>query len=336
MTTLPTAPNAVLSTDGQAYFGKFAGEVEHIDWVGLAAPYARSGFWRHFHHKRWQYVALATEKLFCGIAIVDLGWTNTAFAYAFDREQRKEVGTFSQDGIPGLCAHVDDRVGPGAASHFHFFKNKIDFQRMSDTNSQGYRLSLRCGAFEIDAQFDAATAAPSLLAVGPIEKGAVHSTQKSAGMPLQGEVRASGRRYDLAGGVASCDYSNGFLARKTQWRWASAHSLDLGFNLQAGYFGNAENVLWLDGQLISLNRAQFDFNHADPMAPWHIHTDDGLLDLQFQPEGLRRENKNLVIASSYYVQPIGTFNGWVKSTADAAPRAVKDLVGVTEDHQSRW
>jgi hypothetical protein len=334
MHTLPTAPNAVLSPEGQVRFGKFAGEVENVDWTGLAAPYARSGFWRHFHHKRWQYVALATDRLFCGIAIVDLGWTNTAFAYAFDREQRKEVGTFSQDGIPGLSARVDDRVGSGAASHFHFFKNKIDFQRSLD--NQSYRLSLRCGAFEIDAQFDSSTAPPPLLAVGPIDKGAVHATQKSTGMRLQGQVRACGQRYDLAGGIASCDYSNGFLARSTQWRWASAHSLDMGFNLQAGYFGNAENVLWLDGQLISLDRAHFDFNQADPMAPWHIHTDDGLLDLQFQPEGLRRENKNLLIASSYYVQPIGTFNGWVKSAPDAAPRKVNNLVGVTEDHQSRW
>ena len=80
---LPIAPTDVLGADGQPCLGRFAGAVDCVDWSGLAAPYARSRVWRYFHHKRWQYVALSTEELFCGIAIVDLGWTNTAFAYAF-------------------------------------------------------------------------------------------------------------------------------------------------------------------------------------------------------------------------------------------------------------
>ena len=331
---LPVAPASILDGQGQPNFGKFAGSVAQIDWSGLAPPYRRSRFWQHFHHKHWQYVALATDELFCGIAIVDVGWTNTAFAYAFDRRQGKLVASFSQDGIPGISAKLNAHPALGAASDFRLLANHIRYRQVSD--SQCYQLEVQCGDFRIDARFDGQVAAPCLLAVGPIEGGSVHATVKSSGMPLSGSVTLAGRELDLQGGIASFDHSNGFLARETAWRWASAHSLDVGFNLQSGYFGAHENALWLDGRLISLGAAHFDFDPAQVLAPWHIYTDDGLLDLQFQPEGCRSENKNLLVAVSRYVQPIGTFSGWVKASAEAAPRRVERLVGVTEDHFSRW
>ncbi len=331
---LSSAPVNVVDPDGLPSLGKYAGAPQQIDWSTLAAPFRRSRLWQHFHHKRWQYVALATDELFCGIAIVDVGWTNTAFAYAFERQQGKLLANYSQDGVPGLSAKLNHHPASGAVSSFRFMKNRIDYQQLPAT--QCYQLTLQCGAFAIAASFDAQDAAPCLLALGEIAGGAVHATIKSGGMPLSGLVSVAGREFDLTGGVASFDHSNGFLARETAWRWASAHSLELGFNLQAGYFGSNENALWLDGQLISLAAAHFDYDPAQIMAPWHIYTEDGLLDLHFQAEGCRSENKNLLVAISRYAQPIGTFSGWVKSSADAPARIIDRLVGVTEDHFSRW
>ncbi|MES2318247.1 MAG: DUF2804 domain-containing protein [Pseudomonadota bacterium] len=322
--TLPAAPHAVVDGAGQPAFGRFAGQAASVDWAALAAPYRRSAWWRRFHHKRWHYVALAGEELFCAVAIVDLGWTSTAFAYAFDRRQRKVVAAFSQDGLPGLSAHLAGHAG--GESRFRFLSKNITLGPAG--------LILRCGNFQIDAQY--AGASPLLLAVGAVDGGSVHATQKSGGMALQGEVRIGARRVSLDGGVASIDYSNGLLARETDWRWACAHSLDLGFNLQAGYFGANENALWLDGKIYPLGAARFDFDAADPLAPWHITTADGLLDLHFTAEGVRREDKNLLVAASKYVQPIGTFSGIVRAGPDAPAVAVKQLAGVTEDHRSRW
>jgi hypothetical protein len=333
-TILPAAPNENVEKNGRVNFGRYAGAPAKIDWSCLRSPYRRSRFWQHFHHKHWQYVALATDEIFCGVAIVDVGWTNTAFAYVFDQQQGKMLANFSQDGLPGISARLNACPAIGAASHFRFFGNRIQYQQVA--GSAQYQLVLQCGDFTIDANFDAKNAAPCLLAIGAIEGGSVHATVKSSGMPLRGSVKVAGREFDLAGGVASFDHSNGFLARETAWRWASAHSLDLGFNLQSGYFGNNENVLWLDGQLISLGTAHFDFDPVQIMQPWHIYTEDGLLDLQFQPEGCRSENKNLIVAASRYAQPIGIFSGWIKASADATPRRIDRLVGVTEDHFSRW
>jgi hypothetical protein len=330
-TALPVAPAALLDANGQPHFGRYSGQLASFDWDGLQAPYQKSRWWRHFHHKRWQYLALSCENLFCGVAVVDLGWSHTAFAYAFDRKLGKEVASYSQDGIPGIGCTVGDALG--APVSFKFLRNSI---RMNRANGGYFELRLDCGSFQIDAEFDMRSASPLLLAVGPIEGGSAHATQKSSGFPLQGSVRAGGRQYDLQGGVASIDYSNGLLARHTEWRWASAHDLRVGFNLQEGYFGQQENVLWLDGHLYPLGKAHFEFDRMQPLLPWHITTDDGLLDLHFQPQGARHENKNLLVAASHYVQPIGTFCGWVKPHAAGTPERIDDLVGVTEDHRSRW
>lgn len=327
--TLAAAPAALVDANGQPALGRFAGLTGAIEWAGLAPPFARSRWWRHFHHKRWHYAALACDEVFCAVAIVDLGWTSTAFAYAFDRRQRKLVATYAQDGVPGLSARLARHAA--GDSRFRFPGSRIDLRA---AGPGAYTLALRCGAMQIDARFAGAT--PQLLAVGTVERGSVHATQKSAGMALEGSLRIGGRTVSLDGGVASVDYSNGLLARDTDWRWACGHSLALGFNLQAGYFGANENALWLDGRLIALGAARFQFDAREPLAPWQVSTDDGLLALAFTPEGARCQHKNLLMAASDYVQPIGTFSGWVRAHADSPRVIVSNLPGVTEDHRSRW
>jgi hypothetical protein len=56
----------------------------------------------------------------------------------------------------------------------------------------------------------------------------------------------------------------------------------------------------------------------------------------FTPEGARREDKDLLVAASRYVQPIGVFDGWVRADHNAPKKDVVALAGVTEDHHSRW
>jgi hypothetical protein len=327
--SLPAAPPQVLGAHGQPLMGRYCGVARGFDWAALAPPHARGRVWRQFHHKRWHYVALSAGELFCAVAIVDLGWISTAFAYVFSRSERRLLAAFSQDGLPGMGGRVGDHAL--ASSRFRMPGSRIDLRA---DGQGGHALTLRCGAFAIDALIG--SGAPVLLAVGPVDGGSVHATQKSGGQALTGEVHAGGQRFDLSGGVASYDYSNGLLARDTAWRWASAHERGLGFNLQAGYFGASENALWIDGAIVPLGDARFDFNPADPMAPWHVHTGDGLLDLVFTPEGMRAEDKNVWVAASRYVQPIGTFSGTLRGRRDGPARSVHCLPGVTEDHHSRW
>lgn len=329
---LPPAPQTVVC-GGLPAFGRYQGLVPCIDWSELRGPHRRSAWWRRFHHKRWQYVGVGSDELFIGMAIVDIGWAVTAFAYVFCRARKQVLVDWSQTGLPCLSGDVSDEPVQGSRAWF---------------TGPGARLALRHGApdvltlrvdapgLQMDLCLDLHGAAPFLLAVGPIDRGVAHATQKSSALLVSGSVQVGAQRWEMGQATGCLDSSNGLLARETDWRWACAHSPQVGFNLQQGYFGGQENALWLDGRLIPVGPAHFEFDPQQPLMPWHIHSEDGLIDLTFQPEGARREDRNLWVAASRYIQPVGTFQGWVKPHADARAQVVDGLLGVTEDHRSRW
>jgi hypothetical protein len=324
---LPPAPLAAVAPDGQPRFGRYQGLAGAPAWDKLAPPHARGALWRRLHHKRWHFVALVTDELFCGVAIVDVGWSNTAFAYVFDRGQGRVVAALSPLGVAGLTASVGATVGEGA--RFMLPGRRIAIEA---DGPHGHRLQLRAGHFCIDAGY--AGDGPRLLAIGPVfDGGSVHSTQKSPGLALRGSLEAGGRRYRLDGGVASYDFSNGLLGRRTAWRWISAHGRGIGFNLQAGYFGDAENALWIDDALVPLGALAVK---VEPDGSWTLLTGDGLLDLRFTPEGTRCDDKQLLVASSHMRQHVGRFDGWVRTAPEAPRRAITGLAGLAEDYRARW
>ncbi|MGO4469853.1 DUF2804 family protein, partial [Pseudoduganella sp. RAF53_2] len=112
---LSAAPLRVVGADGQPALGRFAGATQAFDWHLLSKPHARGALWRRFHHKKWHYLSLVSEQVMAAVAIVDLGWTSTCFAYAYDRNDGDIVANFSQDGLPGrLSVGVADNVDGGS------------------------------------------------------------------------------------------------------------------------------------------------------------------------------------------------------------------------------
>ncbi|MDT8991698.1 DUF2804 domain-containing protein [Curvibacter sp. APW13] len=331
---LPPCP-ATITRDGAPATGTYAGTPLGLDWRGLTGSFHRSAWWRRFHHKRWHYIGLGNAECFVGIAIVDVGWTNTAFAYVFDRRSRRLLIDASCDGLPGMTAAVADKPLGGSPSWFRFKGMDLHIDSQSSDRIDVFASVGR--SLQLQASLTALPGAVPMTAIGPIAVGGcAHATVKSTAMQVHGQLQVDGRSISLDDAWGSFDYSNGLLARETQWRWASAHAAGMGFNLQEGYFGAQENVLWLQGQPIRLGAARFEFDPAQPLQPWHIRTEDGLLDLRFQPEGARQERKNLIVAASYYIQPVGTFHGQVRSAPDVPAVSVVGLLGVTEDHQSKW
>lgn len=325
---LPPAPARLVHERGIPAFGTYCGQIGQLSWQPLRLPpWLR--WQRKLHHKRWQYAALAHDAYFIGVAVVDVGWISTAFAYLFDRRQRCLLADFSADGLPLLSAQLEDRAFGDAT--FCRRGQRIAFRRAE----QRLELTINTPGLKLAAHLALPSPDQTLAVIAPANWQA-HATHKSSALTVSGFAEAGGQRFSLDGANASLDASNGLLARETRWCWASAHAPGLGFNLQAGYMDAAENALWLDGELLPVGAARFDYDAANPLAPWHIHTEDGAVDLQFQPEGARAENKNLLIAASRYIQPIGHFSGTLIHPDTGRAYTVNRLAGVTEDHYSKW
>lgn len=330
--SLPPAPPAVVH-EGAAAVGRYQGRIARIDWSGLIAAQQHGALWRWAHHKRWQYVGIASPELFIGVAVVNLGWCMTAFAYVFHRFRRRIIVDWSQDGLPALSGRVTGAPIEGMRTAFRGPGASISLQHLA---GDVLALRVRAANLTLRADLDLATAPPVMVAVGPVDGGVMHSTHKTSAMAVRGEVDVDGLRWDLGEAHACLDSSDGLLARDTAWRWASAHQPGLGFNLQQGYFGNMENTLWLDGEPLPLGAADFQFDAQQPLDPWTIRTDCGLLDLRFEPQGARCADRDLGVAASRYIQPVGLFSGEVRRTRHGPSQAVTGLLGVTEDHRSVW
>jgi len=330
--TLPLAPDAAVE-GGELCAGRYVGRLPRVDWSSLKAAKARPDWWLRCHHKRWTYVGIATPSLFIGMAVVDLGWSTTAFAYVFDRLRGRLVADWDAVGLPKLSGQVTNGPLLEGESWFRSFNGRLAIRPASDGT---LHIDWRTKHVNLLAELDLVRMPPSLLAIGTPVGGLAHATHKTSALSVRGWLSMDGQRLSLNEGHASIDSSNGLLARDTAWRWASAHRPGLGLNLQSGYFGDQENALWLDGDIIPLSAARFEFDPAQPLADWRIHTDDGLVNLRFKPLGARCGDKRVVIASSRYIQPVGLFEGTVRPSLTAPARPVKDLLGVTEDHHSVW
>jgi hypothetical protein len=331
--TLPPAPATPVDAQGRPAVGAYQGCVPHVTWSGLRGRYSCNAIYRRLHSKTWHFVSVGGEQCMAAFAIVDLGYAASAFAYVFDRKARRLLCDLSFTGLPS-AVQVADTAGPGARSRFAAGGADLLIERPRGAATWTIRARGPKG-FAIDATADAAHEPPAICAIAEIAGGVANCTHKTVCLPARGRAAAAGVAFDLDGSYAAHDHTCGLLARDTRWRWAAASGKSIGFNLVEGFNGPVENGVWLDGRLLKVGEARFEYDRQATGKPWHVRTVDGVVDLEFHPEGERREDKNLLIAASWYVQPIGTFRGTIKPPGKKAV-TVADLLGVTEDHVAKW
>ncbi|HXX91874.1 MAG TPA: DUF2804 domain-containing protein [Acidimicrobiales bacterium] len=321
---LACAPRAPVSADGVVAYGTYQGLTGPIDWSPLRrATGRRAGSW-----KRWHYIAVAGPDAVAAAAVVDLGWTSSAFAYLFDRRRRALAADHSALGLPRRTARVSDRPGAGATTTFDGRRTRVRLER---GDGGAWRLSVSAPGLVLDALAAEAPDGATLCAIAPVPGGIVDCTHKTPRLRvLQGRAVADDVQLDLAGCSAAIDHTSGLLARETEWHWASACGPGVALNLTQGFTAPAENALWVGGRIERIGPVSFAYDRTRPEDPWRIMSADGAVDLTFTPEGRRREDRNLVLAVSRYVQPIGTFAGC------CGGQRFDGLVGVTEHHLARW
>ncbi len=346
---LPEVPATLEDLHGHPRFGTFGGELERISLDRLRGPYQPPAPFRFLKHKKWLYAQVVTDELVAACAIVDLGYTSNAFVTVLDRRAQLPLYDESFLGLPGTRTDINDHPGEGLWACFRRPDAKLKFSRGRGEDRIRLEVELRSllplgEALRWEADLVCARAPPALTVVAPVAKdGVVNVTQKRAALLSLGTLTVGHRTWSLDGGVAGTDYTQGYLARHTQWRWAMANArledgTPVGFNLAEGINDAApacnENAAWIGDSLYPLARASFAFDRENPGMPWTVRTQDGAVHVRFVPLHLHTEQRDYKLVRSRFVQPLGVFDGQLR--VGGRNLAVTGWGGVTEDQDILW
>lgn len=346
---LPPVPNSVATSQGEPRFGKYQGELSEVDLGRLQGRWAPAVAAKLLKRKRWVYTFAATPEVAAIFAVVDLGYTSSAFAVAVDLQERRPLCDVSFLGAPGPLVVVSDRPGAGLTASFRTLGGRLSAKRGEE--DERYQLEVdvsrvRTGSlqsFQWRGELLVAGGPPALTLIAPVEDdGLVNVTQKHCGLLALGSLEAGGKRFRMDGGVGGLDYTHGYLARHTSWRWAFAagrlaDGTPIGFNFAEGFnesSGHNENGLWVGDRLYPLPRARFEYDPKELLDPWRVTTADGSVDLRFKPIYVHRDEKDLRLVVSHFAQPVGLFEGTVRVAGRTY--TVSQLPGVTEDQDMLW
>jgi Protein of unknown function (DUF2804) len=250
--------------------------------------------------KQWRYVGVFAEEFLLCAARVQVGALGQTFWVIWDREDR-ELHEHTRLRLPGARGEVWEEEG---VTHV-MAGNDI-------------RARLRIGEGQ------------SIEAVCPTPEGEYVWTRKHAGVPVECDVRAHGKRWRReAPGIE--DESAGYHPRHTVWSWSSGvgrleDGRSVGWNLVSGINDPrrlSERAIWVDGNPSEPDPVEFQGLEA-------IAFEDGSrLDFRAETERSRAENRLLV--RSTYRQPFGEFTG----AMPGGLRLARGL-GVMEHHDARW
>ena len=172
---------------------------------------------------------------------------------------------------------------------------------------------------------------PGIVALCPDGRGEVW-TRKQAGVPARGTLSIDGSAARPLQALAVIDDTSGHHARVTEWRWSAGvgQALDgaaVAWNLVSGINDPAcgsERAVWVSGMPHEVPPVSF----AEDLES--ITAAEGSL-LRFTPEAERARRESLLILSSDYRAPFGSFSGALPGPIELAWGR-----GVMEHHRARW
>jgi hypothetical protein len=281
--------------------------------------------------RRWCYAAAGGEEALVGAAIVHLGVVGVAFAWA-------QIGarTYVWERRAPLGRGITVGRGFDAVA-----AARLTGARLQLDPDGGFRIDVPVGSRRrLTASVRAGEDVTPIVATIATPGGGWNATQKAAGYEVDGWVRLSDDAPVALGARASGwrDATTGRQDRVTTWRWACGGGTGggqrVGFTTSTGWRDEPwEDVVWWDGvpHHLPVERLQPQ-DDWDPTGDWVVSGPGW--ELWFEPRGVRAKDEKLVLATSRYVQPIGTFAGTLPDPS-GQPVEVR-LAGVTEDHYAVW
>jgi hypothetical protein len=262
--------------------------------------------------KRWRYVGVFGEQLMACAAQVQIGPARQTF-WALHLP-----GGGSAGGVDREHTRLLPRRG------------EVELREGSPDGSVPGRLSVRDRTRDVELELE-------LIEQPGIEARCANGrseswTRKQAGVAARGTLRLDGAAPLAIDALAVIDDSAGYHARVTEWHWSAGvgnapDGRALAWNLVSGIndpLVGSERAVWVGGVPREVGPVEFAADLSS------IRGDDGSL-LSFRAEAERARRDNLLIVSSDYRAPFGSFSGVLPGGLVLATGR-----GVMEHHRARW
>jgi Protein of unknown function (DUF2804) len=260
--------------------------------------------------KRWRYVGIFSEELSACAALVQIGIARQSFWALHDRSS----------GRMHERTRLLPRRGEVELTRAH--------ARKGGAAREPGRLRIRDRGIALELLLEEEAGIEALC---PHGRAAVW-TRKQAGIAAHGTLSIDGAPAREIEALAVIDDTCGHHARETEWRWSAgvgegAGGEALAWNLVSGINDpqrGSERAVWVEGQPHEVPPVSFSEDLTD------IRCADGSR-LRFEAEAQRSRSDNLLILSSDYSAPFGSFSGTLPGGI-----ALARGVGVVEHHRARW
>ncbi len=345
MTGLQETPERAV-INGQAQFGRFGRTFRDLNLLDAECGIPRLLGLRRFRLKEWVHIALVHPEWYLSLLVLDLGFLAMSWLHLYDR--RTGVAFEHERKLPPGCfrapANVWDHSGRFKARSYRVsVHNHLDQQVHRFDIEVGEKRGLPAVAGGLVLHEDPARTQPlsALLPLGANRPMFIH---KSA-CPANGLLEVGSERVVFTPEccVGLLDYHKAYYPRHAFWRWATFGTIDakgsiLGVTLTHNVIRDDaqfnENCIWHGNHISLVGPARFDIPQ-DPRQSWAVWTEDGSVDLQLVPQGLRRERVNVGLVRSVYDQPYGLYYG-ILTDSEGVRHRVDNVFGLAEDHVSTW
>ncbi len=333
-----TTPASLINGDGSVNFGWWQKPFDVLGLDRIQVPDPMGGFrarmTRYWRFKRWEFWCLDNEICMVGLALVDLGYAWSVFAYVYDKASSQTHSWTERHAPWSPFGKAKLVMSEGAQQGRTYYQGPGGMVEVIHA-PQGRQLRIDLPALGIQGSLWI----PSIEALSlclPTGADGWTYTCKLVGMPVLGQLTVSGKVIDPAHAWASLDMSLGLMRRETSWQWTSlmgqvaGHVVGLNLAMGVNESGQTENALWLDGHLYKLGSASFH-----PQEGGCCVQADGV-DLEFQGRSSHGEHVKVGRwVASRFKQWQGCYRGYIQVPGgEGVP--VEGIYGLWEDHYVKW
>ncbi|MBL9125067.1 MAG: DUF2804 domain-containing protein [Planctomycetaceae bacterium] len=294
--------------------------------------------------KEWEHYTVMSPKFTAGITIAQIGGLTFASVELIDyaESSRRDAMFFG----PQSKERSIFPANPYGSTELRNKENfcTLKFDEGERTIAFHFLPTPRTPAFTGKIQLANREADESIAITRPFpDPGHFFYENKIFAMPAQGSLRVAECTYDLPQGssFAIFDWGRGIWPRKSSWFWGQGAGKQgertVAINLGHGYGDDAKgtaNAILIAGKLTKLRNVACEFDPADRMKPWKFTSDDGRLELTFQPIYHQEAKQDILVAATELHKIHGTYSG--KLVVDGQTIQVDGLLGFAEHMNQRW